>query len=128
MTANDLRSREEGDRLREFLYTNAGEEVTKAGLWVHRRKGGTLVDVDVTFHRLAFRGNAAVLVLAMDVTEQLRAVRERETAQSKFQALVEQSLVGVFMIDLASVVYANPRAEEVFGYGPGEMVKKPFLD
>jgi PAS domain S-box-containing protein len=128
MTANDLRSPEEGDRLREFLYTNAGEEVTKAGLWVHRRKGGTLVDVDVTFHRLAFRGNAAVLVLAMDVTEQLRAVRERETAQSKFQALVEQSLVGVFMIDLASVVYANPRAEEVFGYGPGEMVKKPFLD
>src|SRR5688572_27016386 len=56
MTPNDLRSPEEGERLRKFLFAKGGEEVTKAGLWVHRRKGGSLVDVDVTFHRLAFRG------------------------------------------------------------------------
>ncbi len=127
MTAADLRPRDEANRLRGFLDTTYGTDVTRAGLWIHRRKDGTLIDVEITFHRLTFQGRPSILVLATDVTELLRTNRDREAAQSKFQALVEQSLVGVFMIDLTNVAYANPRAEELFGYARGEMIGRPYL-
>jgi PAS domain S-box-containing protein len=42
-------------------------------IWRHRRKNGTLIDVEVTWSPLDFRGRFAALTMAMDVTERRRA-------------------------------------------------------
>ena len=65
---------------------------------------------------------AIVRGMARDVTDSRRMERALKESETKFRGLVEQSLVGIFMIDGERVSYANPRADEIFGYGPGELV------
>ena len=43
--------------------------------WRHQAKSGQIVDVELTAHPLEFAGRAAVLMVAQDVTDRLRAER-----------------------------------------------------
>ncbi|MHB8723484.1 MAG: HD domain-containing phosphohydrolase [Steroidobacteraceae bacterium] len=38
----------------------------------------------------------------------------------------QQSLVGIFLVDQGKILYHNPRADEIFGYQPGELVGQPM--
>ena len=59
-----------------------------------------------------------------DVTERKRVERTREQNEKRFRGLIEQSLTGVYLVLAESGVfqYANPRLEQILGYGPGELV------
>ncbi len=60
---------------------------------------------------------------AQDITEYRRTYEALEDAKGMYHALVEQQhLVGIFMVDGGKVLYQNPRADEIFGYKPGELV------
>ncbi len=59
-----------------------------------------------------------VLVLRRKVAEQAAIWQQSET---KFRSLVEQSLVGVYVIQDGRFVYANPRMAEIFGYSIEEL-------
>ncbi len=65
---------------------------------------------------------AIVRGMAHDVTDRRRMERALKESETKFRGLVEQSLVGIYMLDGEKVHYANPRADEILGYGPGELV------
>ena len=65
---------------------------------------------------------AIVRGMAHDVTDRRRMERALKESETKFRGLVEQSLVGIFMIDGERVSYTNPRADEILSYGPGELV------
>jgi len=60
--------------------------------------------------------------MARDVTERRKMERALTESEAKFRGLVEQSLVGIFLVDGEKVLYQNPRADEIFGYAPGELV------
>ena len=49
-------------------------------------------------------------------------------SEARFRRLVEQSLVGIFIIDAERILYANPRAAEILGNEPGKLLGKPFRD
>jgi len=66
----------------------------------------------------AFAGYRGV---GSDITERKRADRALVDSEQRFRGLVEQSLVGIFMIDRERVLYTNPRAEEILGYETGEL-------
>jgi PAS domain S-box-containing protein len=51
-----------------------------------------------------------------------KAEEEKEHAESKFRSLVEQSLVGVYIIQNDRFQYVNPKLAEIFGYTVGEIV------
>src|SRR5262249_19322581 len=44
-----------------------------ADTWRHRRRDGTIIEVEMTSHSLTFAGRPALLVLAHDVTERRQA-------------------------------------------------------
>lgn len=44
-----------------------------------------------------------------------------------YQALVEQALVGVYVVQDGRVVYANPRLGELFGYTPAALLALPSV-
>ncbi|MCG3112917.1 MAG: PAS domain S-box protein [Candidatus Manganitrophus sp. SB1] len=48
-----------------------------AGVWRHRKKDGTIIEVEITRSPILFKGRNALLVLASDVTERRRAEEER---------------------------------------------------
>ena len=55
-------------------------------------------------------------------------ITERQEAEERFRALVEQSLVGIFMLRGRKVYYANPRAEAIYGYPEGASHGKAVKD
>jgi PAS domain S-box-containing protein len=61
--------------------------------------------------------------------ERLREA-ERRAAEARFRSLVEQSLVGIYILQDGRFRYVNPGFAEMFGYGsPGEIVDRvPVLD
>jgi two-component system cell cycle sensor histidine kinase/response regulator CckA len=67
MTLEDIRPHEEVSRLRKEL-AQVEEGLFEAGEWRHRKKDGTIVDVEITRHTLTFAGRPAGLVMALDVT------------------------------------------------------------
>jgi len=66
-----------------------------------------------------------VLILRRKVHEQTAILQQNE---SKFRSLVEQSFVGVYIIQDGRFVYVNPRLANVFGYTPEEMVSCQVQD
>jgi len=59
-----------------------------------------------------------VLLLRRKVAEQSAIWQQSE---SKFRSLVEQSLVGVYVIQEGRFIYVNPRMANIFGYSIEEM-------
>jgi diguanylate cyclase (GGDEF)-like protein/PAS domain S-box-containing protein len=48
---------------------------------------------------------------------------------SQFRALADQQVAGIFIITAdGKLAYINPRFSALFGYTPGEVLGKPFLD
>ncbi len=71
MTATDFRPPEDVSELDEMLARglNKLEQIQTR----HRKKDGSIIDVEVTVHELDFEGRPSHLVLALDITERRRA-------------------------------------------------------
>lgn len=121
MTIKDIRPPETIDSLVASVREPRGE-ISYSGVWKHRTKDGRLLDVEITSHTLTWGGRPAVLVLAADVTERKQSREALEAAESRFRSLVEQSLVGIYIIQGDRFVYVNPKLAEIFGYSPDEIV------
>ncbi len=79
MTIKDIRPPEAIPSLPKAV-SKAPQDIIRAGIWRHRKKDGTVIDVEVNSHGLIFAGRRAELVLAQDITERRRM--EEERAQS----------------------------------------------
>lgn len=62
-----------------------------------------------------------IMALAQDVSERTRIETELQEAESKFRSLVEESMVGVYIIQDNKLMYVNPTYAKIFGYEPGEI-------
>jgi diguanylate cyclase (GGDEF)-like protein/PAS domain S-box-containing protein len=76
LTIADLRPAEELARLYENLKNAPRTTLEKSGVWRHRKKDGSLIDVEITSHPIEFHGRACKFVLAHDVTERIQAQRK----------------------------------------------------
>lgn len=72
--------------------------------------------------------SAANNKLKEEITERARAERNIIDAEEKFRSLVENSLVGIYIIQDDLYSYTNPKYEEIFGYGRDEMSKMNIWD
>jgi PAS domain S-box-containing protein len=57
-----------------------------------------------------------------DITERKRGEEALRGAEAKFRSLVEQSLVGIYIIQDDRFIYANPKMEEITGYAQDELL------
>jgi PAS domain S-box-containing protein len=63
--------------------------VELSGVWKHRKKDGTIIDVEVCSHELRLDGREARAVLAHDVTERLRAQQNLRASEGLFRGMAE---------------------------------------
>jgi PAS domain S-box-containing protein len=74
-----------------------------------------------------FRSERHLLALLSDIHERHAVEEALADAKAMYRALVEtQSVVGIFLVDEGKILYHNPRADEIFGYQPGELVGQPM--
>ncbi len=62
------------------------------------------------------------------IAQRLRAEEALQESEAKYRNLVEESLVGVYVIQAGSFVYVNPRLAEIFGYGPQDIAGIEVMD
>ncbi|WP_168060369.1 PAS domain-containing hybrid sensor histidine kinase/response regulator [Candidatus Manganitrophus noduliformans] len=80
MTVKEIRPPEDIPKLAQ-KHADVPKEVAlglrSAGVWRHRKKDGTIIEVEITRSPIVFKGRKALLILASDVTERRRAEEER---------------------------------------------------
>ncbi len=85
MTLQDIRPPQDAAALVASLGATAFG-TTKPGVWRHKKKDGTLIDVDITVHKFAVGGRPCGLTIALDVTERNRLEVQLRQAQ-KMEAI-----------------------------------------
>ena len=87
MTIRDVRPAEEVARLLQRVKDGAyGSVEHYHELWKHKKKDGTMIDVEISSQPITFRAVKASLVLAHDVTEQRKLEQQFRYAQ-KMEAI-----------------------------------------
>jgi PAS domain S-box-containing protein len=80
------------------------------------RTDGVRRVIEVNSVPIAYDGEAAVQTVARDVTDRRRAEQQLRAAEAKFRGLVEQSLVGIYIIQDNKFSYVNPALADTLGY------------
>jgi len=87
----------------------------------HRKKDGSIIDVEVLCRPLELKGEKTVLVSAQDITERI----QNDEKVHRLSLVVEQSPVSVIITDLTgAIVYANREFSIVSGYELEEVIGK----
>lgn len=128
MSLADIRSSEEAKRLRGHVEAGWPESAS-AAIGRHRRRDGSEIEVEVRTQAAPFRGRAARLVQARDVTAERRAMRALETSERRFRDLFEHSTGYICIHDLDGILLAvNPAAAAALGRGVAELLGLPLRD
>jgi two-component system, cell cycle sensor histidine kinase and response regulator CckA len=119
MSTGDLHPEEEVPRLLAAI-RDTKLHVKLFGEWRHRRKDGSLIDVEMFLQKMEYCGVVAGLVVAQDVTERKRAEEEKQ----KFFTLVEYSRDFIAVADLQdNVEYVNPAGRAMLGIPDEKSIK-----
>jgi len=102
MTILEIRPSDEIARLDRAL-SDWKEGQTLPGLWLHQRKTGETMLMNVTTHAHEFAGRPAVLTLVVDVTERQAADQRLRASEARYRVLFEQSPVAIVEQDYTAV-------------------------
>jgi len=118
MTILHIRPERERPRLLEDL-KRPREAYQVSGPWTHRLKDGREIQVEIHSHTLEYAGRPAVLVVALDITEKLRA----EATQRLLQKALEAAHEAVVLTDKdGRILWVNPAFTHLTGYAAEEAV------
>jgi diguanylate cyclase (GGDEF)-like protein/PAS domain S-box-containing protein len=124
MTAVQIRP---GEEVAEFL---ADVEKRTTGLrqpgnWRHRRKDGSILEVEIASDTLKFEGADAILVAAYDITGRTRAETALRDSQERYRATFEDAVVGIFQsTQEQGLVSVNRALAHMLGYlSPKHMLR-----
>ncbi|HET6905672.1 MAG TPA: PAS domain S-box protein, partial [Rhodanobacteraceae bacterium] len=122
MSIADIRPSEEAEHLHQVRSTGPAGHRT-FGVWKHRRKDGTLMDVEITSDDIVFRGKQARLVLANDVTERTRIAAELRRSHERLDYAMRATSDAVWDRDIVNkTMWWNRGLQQLFGIPAEEVV------
>ncbi len=99
-----------------------------SGEWKHKRKDGSIFDVEISSHVLDYMGRQAVLVVAEDITKRKQAEEKLRESEVRFRSLIERSTDVISIIDAkGKIQYMSPSVSRM-GYSMEEVVGKSAFD
>jgi PAS domain S-box-containing protein len=96
MTIRDLHSSDDSPAIEDFL-GGGPSAIPNAAQWKHRKKDATVIDVEIVWHELIFRGRHALLVLAKDVTERRQAREAIRESEARFRMMADTAPVMIWI-------------------------------
>lgn len=136
MTIKDIRPTEDLPALLENISKPASSEPEKTAAWRHRRKDGSLIDVEITTRPISFGEKRARLVLVNDITERKRiedalheSKRQLETVVHEIQLIMDNSRDVICTIDHEGrFLTVSAACKTLWGYKPAELVGRQYID
>jgi diguanylate cyclase (GGDEF)-like protein/PAS domain S-box-containing protein len=123
-TITDIRSEEDIPDLLQHL-AGLTEGLQEPEYWKHRKKNGTVLDVEIVRHPLDFQGTDCILVAAYDVTERKRSEEMLQNSESKYRVLFEDSGDATWLNDEKGILDCNSAALQMFGYSSSALMPHP---
>jgi len=127
MTISDIRPPEEIPAMLHALETITERRGPRQ--FLHLKKDGTVIDVEVTSFEFVSGNRRARMVIAQDITERKRAEEELRVSEERHRALFENAHDVVYTHDLQGrITSINPAAERISGYSREELLGKTIQD
>ncbi len=93
LTAKDIRPIEDVEAaVKRIQETPPG--LDKVGIWKHKKKNETIIDVEIVSHNIEYSDRPANLVMCKDVTERIRAQVALQESEEKYRSLFTSMLDG----------------------------------
>lgn len=123
MTLLELRPSED-DAVALLRDVRSNNEIRRNdGIWRHRRKDGSVIDVQITAVPIEVNGAPAKFVLATDITSRLKAETALRRSEERYRVIVETAPEAIVTIDENSkVLFATQPLRQIFGYEPEEII------
>jgi PAS domain S-box-containing protein len=116
MTTKDMLPDEEVPAILDSV-RNSPSGCDAASTMRHRKKDGTIMDVEIISYSLNFAGHSARIVSANDITERRRAAEELRRSEERYRELVENASDMIYTYDLeGNFTSINKAVEVTTGY------------
>ncbi len=99
------------------------------GIWQHRKKNGSIIEVEIFAHDIDFEGRRARLILSQDITYRRIAEKKLAGRVRYFRALLENNYDAILLYnELGVISYQSPASERMLGYTQEEIRHVNALD
>ncbi|MFO0942361.1 MAG: PAS domain S-box protein [Pirellulales bacterium] len=111
MTIRDIRPADDIPKL-EMEIAHSGIGFHQSVVWRHKKKNGTIIDVDISSYDLPDIQRKSRLVLALDITDRIRAEAELKASERRLRLALEAAGASAF-------VWEIPNDNVIRYYSPG---------
>ncbi len=119
LTLKDIRPEEEVKLLLDNVKREKSSYQWSEG-WRHKKKDGSIIEVEIISHEILYNGVNARFVIAIDVTEKKRA-------HENFRLVIEASPNAMVLTNKRGIItLINKQTEILFGYIRDELIGKPL--
>jgi two-component system sensor histidine kinase UhpB len=126
MTIKDIRPAEDIPKLLKTLPVVA-DSARIEGQWRHRKKDGSIIDVELGLYSFTREGRRARLVVVNDVTESTRITRELRESEERFRRIFDGAPIGMGIVGAdCRFLKVNDAFSEMLGYRPADLIGKTF--
>jgi PAS domain-containing protein len=116
MKVTEVHPPEDIPRLLEKIKEDRELGERTAGIWRHRKKDGTLINVGIVGRRMILGGRRAQVVSAIDVTDKLKTEEAGRAGEERLAHALSASKMGVWDWDLReNTIFWSPECLELFG-------------
>ncbi len=129
MTIKDIRPAEEIETLESIVEKNRHSISLYSGVFKHIKKNGTPMRVEIQSSKILFNGKEAKLIIAIDVTEKLKADEALKLSEQLFKALVQDGADLISILDeCGNYKFVSPSASSIIGVDENELIGKNAFD
>jgi PAS domain S-box-containing protein len=96
MNILDLRLQGQHEKVRDFIREFKETHITrKSGIWENKKKDGELLVLDISSHRIDYKGTAAILAIHNNITEKIRLEEKLEEEKLLKQKEITEAMIQV---------------------------------
>ncbi len=128
MNIKEIRPPEEVPHLVNMV-SRLGMGVQHCGNWKHRRKDGSLMDVEISSHGVLFAGRKARFVMIQDATERKRAEGMLRASEERHRLILGTAMDGFWLVDTQGhLLEVNEAYCRMSGYSEQELLTMSISD